>query len=237
MLIYFGKFKKDNLLIVINWIEILSLKKKRIFSLTKKNQLINKMGITRCCCCIRLRPGVIIINTLWTLYGIYCIYAYSSSAVIYNDWGGSIVNLAISMAIIYSILTLLSLSLLIMVSTNKIKNFIVFKSLAYTIALFYGTIELVPMSIYFANRDAYNSLCEAKSNNTSVECKSVIDTLIVSFIVGLVILAVFSFYFALVIRAFVLKRTTENRPTEETREETLNSNIVIVTPSETKEVK
>jgi hypothetical protein len=196
------------------------------------------MRITRCCCCcIKLRPGVIIINTLWTLYGIYAIYSYSSDAVKYSVWGNSIVNLAISMAIIYSILTLLSLSLLIMVSTNKIKNFIVFKSLAYTVALFYGTIELVPMSIFFANRDAFNSMCEANFNYTSIECKSLINRIIIAYIIGLVILAVFSFYFALVIRAFVLKRTTENRPTEETREETLNSNIVTVTSPETKEVK
>ena len=67
--------------------------------------------------------------------------------------------------------------------------------MAYIIAAFYGLIELVPFVIFYTRKDDLKESCYTDSNlktfNPS-DCKKLIDTLILSSIISLVIVALFS---------------------------------------------
>nr|CAG8442566.1 10945_t:CDS:2 [Entrophospora candida] len=170
--------------------------------------------IKRCCCCIRLRPAMIIITLLWTLYGIWETYKYTTDAILKYPY--SVVEVSIIMSVIYLSLTILSFFALMIVSTSKTKFLKIFKALAYTIAAFYSFVAMIPFIVLAAKKDEFTSSC-FKTGYLG-DCRTLINTMIVGGIINVIVLAL---YFAAIVKAYVLKMNTERRNSQrETAEET-----------------
>ncbi|CAJ0766181.1 13954_t:CDS:10 [Entrophospora sp. SA101] len=102
---------------------------------------------------------------------------------------------------------------------SKTKFLKVFKALAYTIAAFYSFVAMIPFIVLAAKKDEFTSSCF--KSGYSGDCRTLINTMIVGSIINVIVLAVFSLYFAAIVKAYVLKMNTERRNSQrETTEET-----------------
>ncbi|CAG8605116.1 13946_t:CDS:2 [Ambispora leptoticha] len=159
-----------------------------------------------CCCCLKLKTGVVIISILWILYGIYQATANFLAFQNRNNNTDNFFSYVSTFAIIEGILSLFTVigalyGLLVVSFANRIRLFQKYVIIAWIIALIQCSINIAEIIILVSRKNSYIQYCES-INYTEDMCLSTYNILVPIEIAQDLFMIIISIYFATVVAAY-----------------------------------
>ncbi|CAG8630133.1 18292_t:CDS:2 [Acaulospora morrowiae] len=170
----------------------------------------------RCCFCINLKAGVIIISIIGLAYGILeailNIIIYKNSDRYYNVYRayclfGAILFVSIALDSAFGIFALCF--------ANAAKILRVYSRTFYVLMVLYICYELASLGIYVGYKNEIIDACNInKEKDDKTNCNEDYKTQLIISIVVLIITVILSVYFATVVDSYALKRESKERNAE-----------------------
>ncbi|GES97992.1 hypothetical protein GLOIN_2v1836009 [Rhizophagus clarus] len=150
------------------------------------------MAINKCCCCIPLRAGVIIISIIWLLVG-----AYQTIRGIINLVSLPGTDVTIGAAF----------GLFVVICANKSRMLLIYSKIAYCIAaiqIISNILDIIAIALF--NKEMEKICQEFSSFQSNNSCSTINKASLAYGIIITIIVAIFVIYFAIVISAYAHRK-------------------------------
>ncbi|RIA92694.1 hypothetical protein C1645_764361 [Glomus cerebriforme] len=178
--------------------------------------------LTKCCFCVPLKAGVVIISSLWLIYGIF--QSVSNALYITSPNQGTnvfryIIPCTLSMVIFYGLITIGALfGLFVVTFTNTYRMLSIYSKVANCIVGIDIISHFVTIVVIVLYRSTILEKCLGPGSITSTRidaCDGEYTSVLTLSIAVTVISVLSSVYFAIVISAYAHKRKKKEAPEED----------------------
>ncbi|GBB84394.1 hypothetical protein RclHR1_00110027 [Rhizophagus clarus] len=176
------------------------------------------MAINKCCCCIPLRAGVIIISIIWLLVGAYqTIRGIINLVSLPGTDGNGIFSVGlfqnlrafiIITIVLYALVTIgAAFGLFVVICANKSRMLLIYSKIAYCIAaiqIISNILDIIAIALF--NKEMEKICQEFSSFQSNNSCSTINKASLAYGIIITIIVAIFVIYFAIVISAYAHRK-------------------------------